>query len=79
MPAKSRRAAGSSKPIPNPSNATRGDLYRLCTDISPPLGGWFSLADVLGRCARSLCAVYYLVLTHPVSFFVFSCRYNHVW
>jgi hypothetical protein len=84
MPAKSRKPAAG-KPLLSPFAALagspnpRGELYHLCTDVAPPLGGWFSLADVLGRALRSVCAFYYLVLTHPISFFAFSCRYNRLW
>jgi hypothetical protein len=54
-------------------------LYSLCTDISPPIGGWFGLIDCFGRAIRSVFAFYYLVITHPISFFQFSLAYNYLW
>jgi len=54
-------------------------LYTLCTDISPPLGGWFGLYDCFGRAMRSVFAFYYLAITHPISFFQFSLAYNYLW
>ena len=61
----------------------RGALYGLCTDIVEPtyggLAGWFSVVDCAGRAIRSVAAFYYLAVTHPVSFFIFSLRYNHLW
>ena len=58
---------------------TMNQLYTLCTDISPPLGGWFGLYDCFGRAMRSVFAFYYLAITHPISFFQFSLAYNYLW
>ena len=61
------------------ATAKNNQLYTLCTEISPPVGGWFSLIDCFGRAIRSVVAFYYLMITHPISFLIFTCRYNHLW
>ena len=54
-----------------------GSLYERCTSIRST--AWFGLADCCGRLARVLVAYYWLVATHPASFFVFLVRYNKIW
>ena len=86
-----RKQAAASKAADSPgviasaksTDKPRGALYGLCTDIVEPtyggLAGWFSVVDCAGRALRSVAAFYYLAVTHPVSFLVFSLRYNHLW
>ncbi len=76
---RSRSVGGMSGRRREASHRARSELYRLCTDIAEPPGGWFSVRDCAGRALRNVVAFYYLAVTHPASFFVFSCRFNRVW
>lgn len=51
--------------------------YQGCNMVKPAT--WFTLFDCLSRCFRVVVAFYFVVATHPVSFFLYSLRYNMLW
>ena len=53
-----------------------GNLYDLCLDI--PLGDrvWFGFFDCAYRFALPVLCYYFFVVTTPISFFVFTFKYN---
>lgn len=78
----SKRTASSKTSATTPSKTTveeMSKLYDMCTHITPPLGGWFGIIDCFGRALRAVVSFYYLAITHPIDFFIFTCRYNYLW
>lgn len=52
------------------------DLYNLCTFLKPPLGGWLSVSDCLGRAIRIIYVFYYLLFARPYELYSFLVKYH---
>lgn len=55
--------------------ATDNELYKAFTHLETPKHAWFSVWDIGSRFFLSLVLFYFLLLTHPLSFVVYSYRY----
>jgi hypothetical protein len=56
---------------------TCGRLYDYC--LKTPDRHWFGMFDCAFRWILSVIAWYYAAITHPVTFFIFTLRYNLLW
>mmetsp|Transcript_74225 Transcript_74225/g.194672 ORF Transcript_74225/g.194672 Transcript_74225/m.194672 type:complete len:450 (+) Transcript_74225:40-1389(+) len=60
------------------SVAMLGDLYKMCTFLSPPLGGWTCTFDCFGRALRVVVAFYFLLCTRPMELFSYLVKFHQL-
>ena len=60
------------------SSLTNHELYRVCSN--PPVPEHlFGITDLVSRLSLSIGLVYYLMITRPISYFMYTLHYNMAW